>query len=146
MEVVCECLCVGAKKCQFGKTFDCINRNYWKQRAHYERNCIVYPTTNGGIRTLHTHFCTFGTDVYAQSVLINKISALELSRKFTKSALLVGYYYNVQGVVRCCKPLMQFLSVVCVTAEKCDVKDKEDRSFLTISWETSRRKKQHKRT
>ncbi len=39
----------------------------------------------------HTHFCTFGTDLYAQSVLIDKISASEFSRKFiTKSALLVG--------------------------------------------------------
>ncbi len=36
-------------------------------------------------------FCMFGTDLYAQSVLINKISALELSRKLIKSALLVGY-------------------------------------------------------
>ncbi len=35
-------------------------------------------------------FCTFGADLYAQSVLINKISASELSRKFMKSALLVG--------------------------------------------------------
>ena len=34
---------------------------------------------------------TFGADLYAKSVLINKISASELSRKFTKSALLVGY-------------------------------------------------------
>ena len=41
--------------------------------------------------TLHTRFfCTFGGDLYAQLVLINKISALELSRKFIKSALLVG--------------------------------------------------------
>ncbi len=40
--------------------------------------------------TLHTRFCTFGTDLYAQSVLSNKISASELSRKFIKSALLVG--------------------------------------------------------
>ncbi len=39
---------------------------------------------------MHTHFCTFGTDSYAQSVLINNISASELSRKFIKSALLVG--------------------------------------------------------
>ncbi len=35
-------------------------------------------------------FCTFGTDLYAQSVLVNKISASEISRKFIKSALLVG--------------------------------------------------------
>ncbi len=42
------------------------------------------------IHTLHTRFCTFGTDLHAQSVLINKISASELSQKFIKSALLVG--------------------------------------------------------
>ena len=40
---------------------------------------------------MHTRFfCTFGTDLYAKSVFINKISALELSQKFIKSALLVG--------------------------------------------------------
>ena len=38
----------------------------------------------------HTSFCTFGANLYAQSVLINKIFASELSRKFIKSALLVG--------------------------------------------------------
>ncbi len=32
------------------------------------------------VYTLHAHFCTFGTDLYAQLVLINKISALELSK------------------------------------------------------------------
>ncbi len=42
------------------------------------------------IHTLHTRFCTLGADLHAQSVLINKISASELSRKFVKSALLVG--------------------------------------------------------
>ncbi len=31
--------------------------------------------------TLRTHFCTFRTDLYAQSVLSNKISASELSRE-----------------------------------------------------------------
>ncbi len=41
--------------------------------------------------TLHARFfCTFGTDLYAQSVLTNKISASELSRKFIKGPLLVG--------------------------------------------------------
>ncbi len=40
--------------------------------------------------TLHTRFCTFGADLCAQSVLINKNSSSELSRKFIKSALLVG--------------------------------------------------------
>ena len=40
--------------------------------------------------TLHACFCMFGADLYAQSVLVDKISASELSRKFIKSALLVG--------------------------------------------------------
>ncbi len=35
-------------------------------------------------------FCMFGANSYAQSVLNDKISALELSRKFIKAALLVG--------------------------------------------------------
>ena len=34
--------------------------------------------------TLHTCFCMFGTNLYAQSVLINKISASQLSQKFVK--------------------------------------------------------------
>ncbi len=38
-------------------------------------------------------FCTFGADLHAQSVLINKMSALELSGKFIKTALLVGQVY-----------------------------------------------------
>ncbi len=40
--------------------------------------------------TLHACFCIFGADLHAQSVLVNKISASELSRKFIKSALFVG--------------------------------------------------------
>ncbi len=60
---------------------------------------VENPTTNGGMQNgssvgIHTHcihvFCTFGADFFAQSVLINKISASELSRKFSKTALLVG--------------------------------------------------------
>ncbi len=35
-------------------------------------------------------FGTFGADLHARSVLTNKISASKLSRKFVKSALLVG--------------------------------------------------------
>ncbi len=42
--------------------------------------------------TLHTDYCTFGANLYAQSALVNKISASELSREFIKSALLVGCY------------------------------------------------------
>ncbi len=55
------------------------------------------PTKGGGQKwklgrntyTLRTRFfCTSGADSYAQLVLINKISASELSRKFIKGALL----------------------------------------------------------
>ena len=35
-------------------------------------------------------FAHFGADLHAESVLTDKISASEFSRKFTKSALLVG--------------------------------------------------------
>ncbi len=71
-------------------------------RPCYPNEMRLYPTTNGGMQngssigiytvqyTLHTHFCTFGTDLYAQSMLINRISASELSQKFIQSALLVG--------------------------------------------------------
>ncbi len=57
------------------------------------------PTTNGGMQngssvglcTCCVHvFCTLGADLYAQSVLISKISASELSRKLIKGPLLVG--------------------------------------------------------
>ncbi len=60
----------------------------------------VLPTTNSGVQkrklgwnmyTLHTRFGTFGSDLHAQSALTNKISASELSRKFIKSAVLVGW-------------------------------------------------------
>ncbi len=44
---------------------------------------------NTGMYILHTCFCTFGADLHAQSMLINKASASELSRKFIKSALLL---------------------------------------------------------
>ncbi len=40
-------------------------------------------------RCIHV-FAHLGADTYAQSVLINKISASELSRKSVESALLVG--------------------------------------------------------
>ncbi len=41
--------------------------------------------------TLHTRSCTFGAHLYVQSVLPNKIYASDLSMKFTKSVLLVGW-------------------------------------------------------
>ena len=54
-----------------------------------------YPTTNGGMHKVEAQsetsfFCTFGTDLYAQSVISNKIAASELGRKFNKGPLLVG--------------------------------------------------------
>ncbi len=61
----------------------------------------AYPTTNGGVqngssvgigtRCMHVFLHVLGADLHAQSVLVNKISASELSRKFIKNALLVGY-------------------------------------------------------
>ncbi len=56
--------------------------NHQRRHAKWKLSSNVY--------TLHTRFCTLGADSYAQSVLINKISASELSRKFVKAALLVG--------------------------------------------------------
>ena len=44
------------------------------------------------IHIAYTFFCTFGADLHAQ--LINKISASELSRKFIKSVMSVGYLPN----------------------------------------------------
>ncbi len=43
------------------------------------------------VHPAHTFFARFGADLHAQSVLVNKISASELWRKFTKGALLVGW-------------------------------------------------------
>ena len=62
----------------------------------------INPTRNGGMQngspvgicTQCIRFHTFGVDFYAQSVLINKISASELGRKLIKVALVVGQ--------RCC--------------------------------------------
>ena len=57
------------------------------------------PTTGGGMQSgssvrMHAHFvhvfARFAPDLHARSVLINKVSASELSRKFIKSALLAG--------------------------------------------------------
>ncbi len=46
---------------------------------------------------LHSRFCMFGTDLYAQSALINKISASEFTRKVIKGALLVGDAFFALG-------------------------------------------------
>ncbi len=60
----------------------------------------AFPTTKGGMQNgssvgtcthcVRVFFCTFDVDSYAQSAIINKISASELRRKFIKGALLVG--------------------------------------------------------
>ncbi len=42
------------------------------------------------VRIAYTFFACFRADLYAQSVIINKVSASELRRKIIKSALLVG--------------------------------------------------------
>ncbi len=43
------------------------------------------------VHVASTFFCTSGADSYAQSVLVNEMSAPELGRKLIKSALLVGH-------------------------------------------------------
>ena len=70
-------------------------------QPHSMHACVcVCPTKNGvmqngssvGIRTQCMHvFCTSRVDLYVQSVIINKISASELSRKLVKNGLLVGW-------------------------------------------------------
>ncbi len=42
------------------------------------------------VHVAHKFFARLGTDLHAQSMLSNRISASELGRKFIKSALLVG--------------------------------------------------------
>ena len=73
-------------------------------RSVQRRITPYFPTTNGGTQKwkLGRNMCTFcvhgdffffarfGTDLHAQSVLSNKISASELRRKFVKGPLSVG--------------------------------------------------------
>ncbi len=60
------------------------NQQWWYAKWKLSRNMY----------TLHARFFrTFGADLHAPSVLISKISASELSRKFIKSALLVGFFF-----------------------------------------------------
>ena len=59
-------------------------------RPNHQRWHAEWKLSRNMYYTLRTRFHTFGADLHAQSVLINKISASELSRKFAKSALLVG--------------------------------------------------------
>ena len=75
-----------------------------KRKMKKERGFLLShlsPTTNGGmqngssvgIRThcKHVFFCKFGANLHAGWMLTNKISALEISRKIIKGALLVGF-------------------------------------------------------
>ncbi len=52
------------------------------------------------VHVAHT-FCKFGANLYAQLVLLNKIFASELSRKFIKGPLLVGYIQEVSESKNC---------------------------------------------
>ena len=58
--------------------------------------------------------CTIGADLHAQSVLINKISATELSRKFIKRALLVGWTIKLRTTVRF--PSFSLVLLPCIPA------------------------------
>ncbi len=63
----------------------------------------LYPTTNGGAqkgssvgictRCIHVFFACLAPICHAQSVLVDKVSASELSRKLIRSALLVGQHF-----------------------------------------------------
>ncbi len=70
------------KQLQESSTFLASAPNHQRWYAKCKLSCNIY--------TLLIRFCTFGADLYAQSVLINKNSASELTRKFIKSAGLVG--------------------------------------------------------
>ncbi len=59
------------------------NHQWWCAKWKLSRNTYA----------LHTLFCTFCSDMSAQLALINTTSASELSRKFIKNVLLVGYYF-----------------------------------------------------
>ncbi len=63
-----------------GKKWVLVNTWHFSGIIHWRKNSI--PTTNVGMQTgssvgiyTHCNFCTFGADLYAQSVLISKISA-----------------------------------------------------------------------
>ncbi len=72
--------------------------------------CRPYTTTDGGkqngssvgtyTRRMHV-FARLAPISYARSVLFNKIPASDLSRKFIKSALLVGYQQRHNSVKKC---------------------------------------------
>ncbi len=69
----------------------------WRQLAPPQSGTATRPPTvayakwklSRNMCTLRTRFCTLDSNLYAQSVLANKISACRLRRKFTKGALLL---------------------------------------------------------
>ncbi len=56
-------------------------------------------------------FARLPPDLHAQSAFINKISASELTRKFIKSALIVGWVFRIGFFIllRACLPRFVFL-------------------------------------
>ncbi len=84
-------------------TFSLASATYVRRKIKHKVDTYgsqkYYPTTNGGMQNessvgIYTHcthvFVHHGANLYAQSLLNNKISALELNRRVIKSALLVG--------------------------------------------------------
>ncbi len=71
-----------------------VSPDWWDILPNHQRWYAKWKLS-WNMHTLHTRFCTFGTDLHAPSVLSNKTSASELSRKLIKSALLVGYGHSI---------------------------------------------------
>ncbi len=80
----------------------------WPGPAPCRFNFPTIPTTNGGMQNgssvgIHTQcihvFARLTPNLSARPVLINKISASELSRKFIKSALSVWQDFSLQSPV-----------------------------------------------
>ena len=74
------------KLSDFHVSFWAPNHQRWHAKWKFGRNAY----------TFRTRLRTFDSDLHAQSVIINKISASELTKKFVKSALLVGRQSNHQ--------------------------------------------------
>ena len=82
-----------------------------EERKSVAAAALKHPTSNGGTQkkwklsrnvcTLRKRFCTFWASIRMLGRrLLNKISASEISRKFIKSALLVGWM-DLKGVLGC---------------------------------------------
>ncbi len=98
---------------------------------------ITYPTTNGRMLSgssagLCAHcvsiFCTFGANFYAQSVLISKISASEISRKFIKSAIVGWVGLTVPVSVQLFSAFPARVSVRVLGKKKREGKRREERN------------------